>query len=489
MDHQVLIPPDFFFKEAKHEYWDYRLRLVTELFQNSLDAGATRINLTANDDRYECSDNGRGMSKERMISAMLTMGGSIKETGSTGGFGAAKKLILLSHKSFSIWSNDTGVEGEVLSYRFVDYGVRIGTRIMANFLPEFGGGSLIEKAKELLSRCDFSNRCQIYLNGIEFTNYHTVPFARDISGLGTVYSSKNHTLNNTVIVRHNGLFMFQRYVNDLKRDVIVETIGNSVDLFNQNRESFKGSASDLFDKFITEVTIDKEGFIKARPRKFVIEGMRSFIEHITTLSLSDEVKKAIEELKYMAPATSPAGFVQMIEERVADTPTSVFDSTSSLEKIRNCAKGFLLTDFHFDLADSTYEKVPPQFMPNTGKKKYTYLAALWKVCLRNVLSTNGWNQNFVIGFTFNKNVVATHQKRDEISCYLLNPLSSEINSGDSKTKVFAVLMTAVHEVVHSGGCEYHDETFVVKLHEMFTKTLARGATYRQLMLQAKVEKV
>ena len=490
MDHQVSIPPDFFLKEAKHEYYDYRLRLVTELFQNSLDAGATKISLTADADGYSCGDNGRGMTKERMVSAMLTMGGSIKESGSTGGFGAAKKLILFAHKSFSIRSNDTAVDGEVLSYRFIDYSPRIGTLISAKFLPEFGGDQLIEKAKELLSQCDFSGRCQIYLNGVEFTDYFTAPFAREIPGLGTVYSSRSRTDKNTVVVRHNGLYMFQRYINDLKRDVIIETIGESVNLFNQNRESFKSEASQLFDKFMSEVTIDKEGFIKNRIRKFVIEGRLSFIEHITKiLSLTEEVKQAIEELRIVAPTMSPMKLAEAIEAKISGDHIASFASRNAIEKIRNSIPSFLLTDFHFDLANSEYEKVPAQFIPNTGKKKYTYLAALWKTCLRNVLTANGMDQHFVIGFTFDKSVVATHERQNGISCYLLNPLSEKINTGDNKTKVFAVLTTAIHEVVHSQGYGYHDETFVVQFHNVLTRTLAKGATYRQLMLDAKIEKV
>src|SRR5690554_1029095 len=102
MNHQVAIPDNFFLKEARQEYWNVSGRLIAELTQNSVDAGATRIDFEFSDDGYSCQDNGCGMTKEIMIPALLTLGGTRKAERSTGGFGAAKKILLFAHKEFQI---------------------------------------------------------------------------------------------------------------------------------------------------------------------------------------------------------------------------------------------------------------------------------------------------------------------------------------------------------------------------------------------------
>jgi hypothetical protein len=217
MEHHVSIPSSFFLKEAKHEYYDYRTRLVQELLQNSLDAGATVIRLTFDVLGYKCEDNGRGMTQDRMVSALLTMGGSVKEQGATGGFGAAKKLLLFAHASFSIHSNDTFVSGVGLSYRFVSQGSRVGTEVGAVWANATDFCGMDNKALSLLRKCNFSGRAKVYVNGELFTDYISARHATTVEGLGEVFANKNRSEGeNEVYVLHNGLYMFSRYITDRK---------------------------------------------------------------------------------------------------------------------------------------------------------------------------------------------------------------------------------------------------------------------------------
>jgi len=134
----VNIPKTFFFEEAKKEYYNYQERLVCEIIQNSYDAGATRIDINIDNLSYEIIDNGKGMTKERMVDALLTMGGSQKENDSTGGFGAAKKIVLFAHKNYEIHSLDTHVFGEQLNYEFInDCEFFNGTRIKCDFFEQW----------------------------------------------------------------------------------------------------------------------------------------------------------------------------------------------------------------------------------------------------------------------------------------------------------------------------------------------------------------
>ena len=319
-------------------------------------------------------------------------------------------------------------------------------------------------------------------------NYFNASYAKTITGLGDVYASRRHTDNNTVIVRHNGLLMFDRYVSDLRRDVIVEIVGNSVDVFTQNRDGLKGNARNELDKLITELCIEKESFIKAKPRKFVIAGASNFISHITNMvRMTAEIIDAIKQIQTTMPEMTPVALVSEIKSKVG---TSASDETViAIHHIERLAEKQFTADFHFDLADSSYTKVPSEFMPNYGKKKYTVLAGLWKVCLKEVFKANDINQKFTIGFTFDSSVVSVHQKKDGISRYLLNPRSLKVDISDNETKVMNVLTTAIHEVCHSLNCTYHDEIFISKFHELLVPTLTKGPGWRQLLKLAKLEKI
>ena len=95
--------PDSYFKKDKHQYNNWPLAFVRELYQNSYDAKASRIDIQTYQDNYGVhyifKDNGRGMSAETIKNALLTMGGSEKEEDSVGGFGQAKIIIYFSQLS------------------------------------------------------------------------------------------------------------------------------------------------------------------------------------------------------------------------------------------------------------------------------------------------------------------------------------------------------------------------------------------------------
>lgn len=484
MNHTVNIPASFFLNEAKHEYYDYRARLIAELLQNSLDAGASAIALDFMSDGYSCRDNGRGMTQDRMVKALLTMGGSVKEGAATGGFGAAKKLLLFAHKNFTIHSNNTMVQGSGLAYNFVDCHNNNGTAISAVYDASFNGhvDTMVAKAQALLSKCDLRKRVRISINGVYFNNWLTLPHARSVDGLGEVYSNRRDDGSSGLYIRHNGLFMFERHISGLKRKVVIEVSGNSTELFTQNRDGFRGDYNTNFDNFVSELTADKNSFVKAKQRKYVLSGVQAFINHISrAINITPDIQAAINSVRLSGASFTSASFAAAVAEKVADKTVA--------EKIVAFAQNDLQTDFHFDLADSKYTKVPEKYIPNVGKPKYTNLAALWKVCVREVLNANGINQQFIIGFTFDSSTVANHSMKNGVSCYMINPNSSVIDEGSKEEKVMSILTTAVHEVVHSQGCQYHDENFVLKFHALLLPTLTKAPTWRKLVKMAKTEKV
>jgi hypothetical protein len=414
MNHTVSIPSSFFLNEAKHEYYDYQTRLVQELLQNSLDAGATVVRLTFDALGYKCEDNGSGMTQDRMVTALLTMGGSVKESGATGGFGAAKKLLLFAHASFAIHSNDTLVCGNGLSYRFHPCLARKGTEIGAVWANASDFNLIETKARRLLAKCNFNNRAKVYVNGELFTDYATARHAKTVEGVGEIYANKAQVLGqNEVLVLHNGLFMFDRYITDLNRKVIVMVTGPSTNIFTQNRDGFKGDLRQKFDNLLTEMAIDKKSVVKPKARKFILQGTDAFISFISKkFTISPGIQAAINSVRLSGGNFSPASFAEAVAQKVEASSVSFAEKATAQAMAtyvrQNDAK--VQTDFHFDLADSSFRKVPAKFLPNAGKPKYTSLAQTWKVCVREVLKANGLDQNFVIGFTFSSEAVATYQK-------------------------------------------------------------------------------
>jgi hypothetical protein len=433
------------------------------------------------------------MTKDRMVAALLTMGGSIKEVGSTGGFGAAKKLLLFAHSSFVIHSNDTLVNGEGLRYNFIPCRSRIGTLVSAVYSDRTDFSNMDRKANNLLTKCNFSGRCKVYVNNELFTDYVTARHAKSVGGLGEVYANKTQVVGqNDVLVLHNGLFMFERYITDLNRKVILMVSGKSVDIFTQNRDGFKNYPSQKFDALISELTIDKKSVLKPKPRKFILEGVDSFVSFIAReFTLTPAIQAAINQVRLSGTMTTSSFIAAVAKNVEANTAAGIADKAtmdSIVTYVQNKSHN-LQTDFHFDLADSTYRKVPGKFLPGVGKPKYTALAQLWKVAVREVLKANGLSQSFVIGFTFSSQAVATHSRRDGVSCYLINPTSDEIDTGTKQEKVMKILTTAVHEVVHSQDRQYHDEEFVREFHNLLVPTLTKGLTWRQMVKAAKLERV
>jgi hypothetical protein len=265
---------------------------------------------------------------------------------------------------------------------------------------------------------------------------------------------------NEVIVLHNGLFMFARYITDLNRKVILMVTGKSVDVFTQNRDGFRGEISRKFDALMAELAIDKKSVVKPKPRKFILQGTNAFINFVSQkFTVTPSIQAAMNSIRLTNTNFTPVQFAEAVAQKIEASPTVSIADKVTAQSIatyvrNNVAK--VQTDFHFDLADSKFRKVPGKFLPNVGKPKYTALAQTWKVAVREVLKANGLDQNFVIGFTFSSEAVATYQKKDGVVCYLINPVSDEIDSGTKEEKTMKILTTAVHEVVHSQVCSNHD---------------------------------
>lgn len=96
----IVLPADHFKQRVQNQYNNIPLAMVREVIQNSQDAGASRIvfDFTSG---FSAIDNGKGMTLPDFRQFYLTLGGSKKDTGSIGGFGAAKEILSFAWDSWT----------------------------------------------------------------------------------------------------------------------------------------------------------------------------------------------------------------------------------------------------------------------------------------------------------------------------------------------------------------------------------------------------
>jgi hypothetical protein len=484
----VNIPSDFFLNEAKHEYYDYKSRLVCEVIQNSVDAGATRISMDFGEDSMSFCDNGSGMTQDRMVAAMLTMGGSVKKSGNTGGFGAAKKLLLFSHREFEIHSLETFVRGSCLNYEFVEAEYFYGTKIKVSPLESFSyrPSEMRDLAKTFLKKCNFKH-CEVYLDGELFSEYLDLPVIRDNESM-CVCSSPESSSSGYIYVRKNGLFMFDRYVPKLTRQVTCEIKGDSKEVFSQSRDSLKGPTQRLFDNIVSELSIDKLSFFRTGLRKHFFRGKKSVIQFFNSfVKESGDSIPDFEKDLFLTSRELLASFREVSEARGYLKSVGVSESTIALlEKKQSEERIETEYDFLIDLADSDVEEIPKHLNPKTMQKKYRDLALTWKHCILKVCEIMGYDCEFGIGFTLNNGAEAIFSNKGSVNQFLINPNVEEYFSKVLKERFFKILFVAIHELVHCiYGLAYHDERFSSTFEDVCLKVMLNLEDWRSVVKTAK----
>lgn len=127
---KVSTPKEFFISERDRFYSDWTLSFWREFFQNSVDAGAKRIDITVEtaeprgsfDDhapemdavtRIVFSDDGCGMSESVLNNVYFSIGATTKEGGDNiGGYGRARLMTCFANLRYSILTTDRFVMGD-----------------------------------------------------------------------------------------------------------------------------------------------------------------------------------------------------------------------------------------------------------------------------------------------------------------------------------------------------------------------------------------
>lgn len=482
----VSLPDSYFIHSIKRQYSSPDSAIVREALQNSLDARSKRINMTVTEDgTFEIEDDGTGMAEERMVSALLTFGGSEKEEGARGGFGSAKELILFAHANFFIHSRDNVVNGRVLNYELTKGEFRNGTLIRIQFHPEyqFNFQRFISAAREVMRQSEFD--ISVTLNGQAEEGTRNGRCVRAFPW-GKVHCTKTEGQTSYyALVRSHGLFMFRHYTGSMDKSVVVEISGNPKEIFVSSRDRLQDAPNSQLQELFNELVVDRNSFGRKANEKIFFSGDKGAIDDLLSAeelgdklslaalmdSLVINMRTALDEAASTSAAQpSDIGHAVAVLNRVAAlmpmAPSQVAFIQANAEKIAKhvCQHTF---DFVIHLENTRYSKIPERYRPAKLSAKNRYLAQLWKHCVKLVLKANDLHSRFRIGWVLNDAEAALRvpgSDSDNVPAYLLNPdVQSLKDCAKSRKSLFLhLLQIACHEVTHT-SCQYHDESFVARL--------------------------
>jgi hypothetical protein len=494
----VKIPTTHFVKSAKNQYADINTAIVREAVQNSVDAGASEIQIKIEESFVKISDNGCGMNEELLISAMLTMSGSYKATtGAIGGFGAAKEILLFQHSNYIIHTQDNYVVGSVLEYELSKKEYRQGTAITMHFHPtyEFDKTVFMNSAIAWLQKCDI--KAKVTINGDSIPTLKVKKLIKTFDW-GNLYCDDSKNVNSHMHVRINGVCMFSPYIGDINKSIVMEITKPSTEILTSNRDGFQYEYAEIVQKLIEEITIDKSSFGRLHNTISRFQGNSAvFINKII-----DSITRRQGNLSEISATVVRTALVE-IKEKVESGNMNITEANTKLREISNSIDSkdsWVIdmsikdhindVDFYIQIDDKGYEKIPVEISPSLKmKKKYRKLACLWKAALKHVFQSNYIDANFCIGWIVSEKTQAMYSNRDGLELFLLNPYYiNKLEVADKKELVYNILMLACHEVSHRRN-KYHDERFMICNENMIVKSFANMSSYRELIKIAEQETI
>ncbi len=297
-----IIPPKFFQDRRATAYTNWGQSFWREALQNSIDAGATRIDIsiveapaktwpmgdpgTSSVIRVEIADNGCGMSLDTIENVFFRVGETTKRgaTDAIGGFGTARMLLCFSHPRYEIHTGDIVVIGRSLEYL-------VRTRSERGLPPVRGCVFVIDidLAEKSSSRLEADLRtvvalsdprgCDVFVNGSVLAGrMRAGPRRRVLSALtsqglapfATVHYAATEDKRG-VLIRQAGVWMISAWTPH-KRTVIVElSSGCARDAMTETREALKGPYTDALNDLLGQLETESETALKTLEDEHVVD--------------------------------------------------------------------------------------------------------------------------------------------------------------------------------------------------------------------------
>lgn len=484
----VTIPKSFFVKERRM-YSQWQFAFWREFFQNSIDAGATRIDVQTvdlGDNRIQVifTDNGSGMSRDTLENVYFRLGATTKENQDmVGGFGRARILTCFSMADYKIHTRDNLVIGDGGDYQITEAEYFPGCEVTVTIEEESYSTLMLHLDNYLR----FSNMsCDVFLNDVRYINWLKVnkcirhlevndnPFA-------SVYLDKESGIRYRMTIRVRGVLMYTQYVSTDSHVVVEIDPDKSRTVLTANRDSMQADYSRVLNEFSQELASETKTALmpKFKKKNMSIRGRGLFYscgqqEKIKSVPLSTSeridatvrVQEIIGGTKNFEPKLSQNLEASvgrtLMENLTSDLPDIFIVDDTTNEKIRKVIDNYVPVNW------VTLERNGK--MVNKGSVIYKLLM-FWKIACEHAVDSllRAYPQmsgiSWGIGWVFSDSTDAICHQIDNGHALLLNPVDAEgnlkffISSMESQKKLMAY---AKHEVAHI-CMMYHNEEYALTL--------------------------
>ncbi len=261
MQELITLPEKHFNTRVKNQYSNIPLAISREILQNSIDAGASRIDIDTSDNGFCASDNGKGMNLEEFRQYYLTLGGTRKDSGSIGGFGAAKEVLSFAWANWACKGNSFSVIGQYCKppESATDNSLVNGFMVSARD-DTLDGLAIANNARRIIALSDFD--CKVYINGARAESGRKLQDAQIVQtfSFGKLYHVKRRNSDEEpgmVYTRSKGLFTAQDHIGGAFC-FYLELTGRPQDTLTESRDGLRYGPKGEVSFYVQSLTRDKE---------------------------------------------------------------------------------------------------------------------------------------------------------------------------------------------------------------------------------------
>lgn len=512
----VSLGPAYLRKERDQLYPEWQKETFRELTQNSMDAGATEIDITISlvDDAtlelVEFRDNGPGMTEEVLRNVYFRLGETTKGDGDEGGFGRARILTNFSAEKYEILTNGLKVLGSGTEWEIQkDPENRPGCTQRVWWPQDYPG--MRHHLNRYLSECSLKG-VKITIDGEEHTSDYdpgelvktlTLPGAE--SKFADVWARKADV--GKIVFRVRGRSTFSQTIG-VKKHVTVELEPSLCKkMLNASRSSFMPPYKEFVDQFLQALqtedsALNKEvGLVyrrvlykgKSGPQRVNPDG-DNYIGSSFTVTDEAEVPTGLKKIASMFRGTKVAtAIVDMLKDEPPKSRTHYLGGDDPLRGPDVVAKRvFRASEFFPDIPvmilsqnkevldaatwfdPETWEFTITGDRVNWGRNAaFINLYIAWLECCREAarafsLYDHRASFSWASGWAFSDYALASHAVMDGVHAVMLNPVDRNGTirfDPDDPEQLRRMGASACHEFAHC-RVEHHNEKFAKVMTEI-----------------------
>jgi hypothetical protein len=484
---RITLASEWFAKILK-DYSDWRFAWVREAGQNSLDAGATAINvkveLVNGDTVISWNDNGSGMTRETLESRFMAVGGSLKPDGAAGGFGVAKLILAFAHKAYTIRTGNMLVSGTNDTYDIETLtetvrGLTLTTTIAGDYVRE-----LTESARLWVSFTTAPRPVFFYLNGDHIPFMGSLGAPSNVQDWCAIHFVDNDKLEKGVRVRINGQYMFNCW-SEFEKVILVELKGSSLNYLTSNRDGLQYQYRDKLNKLIGAMLKDPDMLEDTDADNIELYAGALGAAYGAEREVSDASHSAAASKQLSKAAPDNVAIHGSLVAREAMTlggevePTERHDgATGEIERasVECGAPRYKVLGNDLVILNKTNKPIPDKYTVSGMRPMEWRLFERWTRIVAACAKTLGIRRTLRTGWIFSVKAQAAYKRNASVgSLVLLNPCKLENGEwrkafDTSRESFYELVSLAVHELTHITH-SYHDEEYASALTDNMAKIL------------------